>query len=79
VVASIIWLAGWLCYVWATCKPVATSNQLYCYTNVFDDWMKQVPLMFLDYVSIVSTGLVIPIAALVIGAGLLWAVEGFRR
>src|SRR5262245_5548035 len=58
VVASLIWLAGWLWYVWATCER-GQDNKLYCYRSVFDDWMAPVPLTFLDYASIVATGMVV--------------------
>jgi hypothetical protein len=79
VIASLIWLAGWLLYFWATCN-LNPDNDLYCYTSFLDDWMKPAPYFtFLDYASIVATGMVVPIAALIIGFGILWAVGGFRR
>jgi hypothetical protein len=88
VVASLIWLIGWHWYVWATCetKHIPFSSQgepwkeyvKFCYTG-FGEWMTQVQnFTFWDYASIAATGVGVPIAAFVIGFGLLWAADGFR-
>ena len=79
IIVSIVWLVGWLWYVWATCKPV-TGNELllYCYTSFFDDWMGPVPFTFLDYAKLIATGMVVPIVVLAFGSALVWAFRGFR-
>jgi hypothetical protein len=77
IIASIVWLVGWLWYVWATCIPTAGNELLLCYTSFFDDWMTAVPLTFLDYASIIATGMVVPIVVLAFGSALVWAFSGF--
>src|SRR5262249_13430539 len=75
IVASIVWLVGWLWYVWATCDG---NERLYCYTSFFDDWMAPLPLTFLDYAKLIATGMVVPIVVLALGSALVWAFRGFR-
>jgi hypothetical protein len=77
VVASIVWLVGWLWYVWATCK---TDNErlLYCYTSFFDDWMQRGDFTFWYYAKLIATGMVVPIVVLALGSALVWAFKGFR-
>jgi hypothetical protein len=88
VVSSLFWLAGWLLYVRATCetKYLPGSAQgapwkeyvKFCYTG-FGEWMTQVQnFTFWDYASIGLVGFAVPVATLVIGVGILWAIDGFR-
>jgi hypothetical protein len=85
IVASLIWFVGWLAYVWATCTPMHISGTpeneyvQFCYTSLFQDWMRQrQDFAFWDYASIGATGIGIPFAVLILGAGFLWAADGFR-
>lgn len=82
-----IWLAGWFIFIWATCelkqypgsgdKPWEAYVQI-CYTG-FSSWMTQVRNFTVwDYASIVGSGLAVPVAALVIGLGVLWVKDGFK-
>jgi hypothetical protein len=52
----------------------------YCctYLPLFDDWKSPIPLSFSDWVSIFATGILVPIAALVLGIGLWWVCAGFK-
>jgi hypothetical protein len=85
VVAAVVWLAGWITYVWETClhehRPGSPSGELgtYCYTNVFSDWMS--PYSFFtvwDYARIIISGASIPLVVLLFGAAVGWAARGFR-
>jgi hypothetical protein len=51
----------------------------FCYTSLFSEWAKQPSdFTFWDYTSIGATGVGIPFAVLIFGAGILWAADGFR-
>jgi hypothetical protein len=84
-VASGVWVAGWLIYIWATCdlKHVPGDeppNQYVtvCYTN-FSGWMTQVSYFTIwDYGSIALSALAVPVGAFILGFCAFWAANGFK-
>jgi hypothetical protein len=83
VLGSLLWLAGWLIYVWQSCYTQEIPASLgggrakFCHTSLLSDWDSQPQYFgFSDYVHIVATGIA-PIACLVIGYGIWWVVQGF--
>jgi hypothetical protein len=79
-VASCVWFAGWLVYVWHTCQPQGSQLSVYCRMSLFDDWVKQPQYFTLsDYASIIVSGLAVPIGAFILGLAALWAADGFME
>jgi hypothetical protein len=83
-VGSLVWFCGWLFYVWYTCEDRIIPGDpghyhTFCRTSLFDDWETQPKdFTFWSYLSILGSGLALPLAAFVLGLGFLWAAEGFR-
>jgi len=77
VVASLLWLGGWLAYIRWTCGAEAPDEPELCYTNLFSDAMSS-RFTIADYASIALSGLAIPVAVLVVGAAIWWAVNRDR-
>lgn len=78
IVASLVWLVGWLIYVWKTCSPGLEGDT--CYTSLWSAFQDRqtLPESIWDYATIVMSGIIVPVAALILGAAVLWAVGGFR-
>lgn len=81
---SLLWLGGWLFYVWESCRLVALpggqEHREMCFTSLFDDWMSQ-PGYFgwWEYLRIAISGLSVPLAVLLIGCGVWWVRLGLKK
>ena len=79
IVCSLIWCAGWLAFVWTTCDRFTGALELgvYCYTTLSRTMSLLQFFGLKEYAEIGATALAPPIAALIIGAGIVWAAKGF--
>jgi len=77
IVASLVWLGGWLVYIALSCGAEAPDEPELCYTNLFSDAMSS-RFTIGDYASIALSGAAIPLAVLLIGAAVWWAVNRSR-
>ena len=77
IVASLLWLGGWLVYIKLSCGAEAPDEPELCYTNMFSDAMSS-HFTLGDYASIALSGVAVPLAVLVIGAAIWWATHRSR-
>ncbi len=81
---SLLWLCGWLFYVWQSCRLVAVpggeEHREMCFTSLFDDWMSQWGYFDRqDYLRIAISGLIVPLTLLALGYVVAWVKNGFRK
>ena len=84
-IAGVVWLLAWFLYIWSTCdlKHVPgdqpeNSVVMLCYTG-FSGWMTQIRYFTVwDYVSIVLSGLAVPVGVFILGFCAFWAAAGFK-
>ena len=81
IIASCIWVIGWLAYVWSTCTmlPGAGGPFMICHTSPFWPGFTEMGMLTVrDYLDLAIGALVGPAALLVVGLATGWVAAGFR-
>lgn len=79
IVASVVWVAIWFTFIWATCTTHANGQVTFCSTD-FSGWQSEWGgFTFWDYARIAEIALGIPVLILALGSALLWALSGFSK
>ena len=82
-VLSAFWIATWAFYIWNSrlvFDADKTGRQIVAYHTDFGrGWKELSNFSVSDYLSVLGTGIGLPIAILGIGAATGWAIAGFRR
>jgi len=79
IVAGVLWIVGWLVFIWTTCSVFANGQAAFCYTD-FSGWQTEWGGFTLwDYARIAEVALGVPALVLAVGWATLWALSGFAK